>query len=66
MSYLGEIWGSRELLQNLTNREVRGKYRRTALGQLWSLANPIAAIVIYTFIFLLSSGFLPRWGTLAG
>ena len=51
MSYLGEIWGSRELLQNLTNREVRGKYRRTVLGQLWSLANPIAAIVIYTFIF---------------
>ena len=51
MSYLGTIWESRELLQNLTNREVRGKYRRTALGQLWSLANPIAAILIYTFIF---------------
>lgn len=51
MSYLSEIWRSRELLQNLTNREVRGKYRRTALGQLWSLANPIAAILIYTFIF---------------
>ena len=51
MSYLKEIWQSRELLQNLTNREVRGKYRRTALGQLWSLANPIAAILIYTFIF---------------
>jgi ABC-2 type transport system permease protein len=51
MTYLGEIWRSRELLHNLTNREVRGKYRRTALGQLWSLANPIAAIVIYTFIF---------------
>ena len=51
MSYLSDIWGSRELLQNLTNREVRGKYRRTALGQLWSLANPIAAILIYTCIF---------------
>jgi len=51
MSYLNDIWNSRELLQNLTNREVRGKYRRTALGQLWSLANPIAAILIYTFIF---------------
>ncbi|CAB4571311.1 unannotated protein [freshwater metagenome] len=51
MSYLSDIWGSRELLQNLTNREVRGKYRRTALGQLWSLANPLAAILIYTFIF---------------
>ena len=51
MSYLKDIWQARELLQNLTNREVRGKYRRTALGQLWSLANPIAAILIYTFIF---------------
>ena len=51
MSYLRDIWESRELLQNLTNREVRGKYRRTALGQLWSLANPLAAILIYTFIF---------------
>ena len=51
MSYVTEIWQSRELLQNLTNREVRGKYRRTALGQLWSLANPVAAILIYTFIF---------------
>ena len=51
MSYVSEIWNSRELLQNLTNREVRGKYRRTALGQLWSLANPISAILIYTFIF---------------
>lgn len=51
MSYLRDIWESRELLHNLTNREVRGKYRRTALGQLWSLANPIAAILIYTFIF---------------
>jgi ABC-2 type transport system permease protein len=51
MTYVGDIWRSRELLYNLTNREVRGKYRRTALGQLWSLANPIAAIVIYTFIF---------------
>ena len=51
MNDVVEIWSSRELLQNLTNREVRGKYRRTALGQLWSLANPIAAILIYTFIF---------------
>ncbi len=51
MTYLRDIWRSRELLHNLTNREVRGKYRRTALGQLWSLANPIAAILIYTFIF---------------
>jgi len=50
-TYFHDVWNSGELLWNLTQREVRGKYKRTALGQLWSLANPIAAIIVYTFIF---------------
>lgn len=41
----------RELLRNLTLREVRGKYKRTALGQLWSLLNPVATMVIFTIVF---------------
>jgi ABC-2 type transport system permease protein len=51
MSYLRDLVSARELLFNLAQREIRGKYKRTALGQLWSLANPIAAIIIYTFVF---------------
>jgi lipopolysaccharide transport system permease protein len=51
MSYFGDVIKARELLTNLAQREIRGKYKRTALGQLWSLANPIAAIIIYTFVF---------------
>jgi lipopolysaccharide transport system permease protein len=50
-SYLSGFTTSRELLLNLTLREVRGKYKRTALGQLWSLANPFAAMLVYTFVF---------------
>jgi lipopolysaccharide transport system permease protein len=50
-SYLSGFAKSRELLYNLTLREVRGKYKRTALGQLWSLANPFAAMLVYTFVF---------------
>lgn len=50
-TYFRDVFNSGELLWNLTQREVRGKYKRTALGQLWSLANPIAAIIVYTFIF---------------
>lgn len=50
-AYFRDLAASRELLWNLTQREIRGKYKRTALGQLWSLANPIAAIIVYTFIF---------------
>lgn len=51
MKYLQEVWGSRELLYNLTSREVRGKYKRTIFGQLWSLANPLALMLIYTLVF---------------
>ena len=50
-TYFKDVFSSGELLWNLTQREVRGKYKRTALGQLWSLANPLAAIIVYTFIF---------------
>ncbi|WP_066041773.1 ABC transporter permease [Herbiconiux solani] len=51
MGYLKEVFASRELLANLTLREVRGQYKRTIFGQLWSLANPLAAMVVYTFVF---------------
>jgi ABC-2 type transport system permease protein len=51
MKYLKEVFASRELLFNLVSREVKGKYKRTFFGQLWSLANPLALMVIYTFVF---------------
>lgn len=51
MSILGDIRDSRELVRNLTMREVKGKYKRTVLGQLWSLANPLAAMLVYSFVF---------------
>ena len=51
MTTLAQLRGSRELLSNLTMREVRGKYKRTALGQLWSLINPLAMMMIFTAVF---------------
>lgn len=51
MPYFRELIATRELLWNLTMREVKGKYRRTLLGQLWSLINPIATMLVYTVVF---------------
>jgi len=51
MNYLKQVLASRELLINLTMREIKGKYKRTVFGQLWSLANPLALMLIYTFVF---------------
>jgi ABC-2 type transport system permease protein len=51
MSTLTQINASRELLWNLTLRELRTKYRRSVLGWTWSLLNPLATVVIYGFVF---------------
>lgn len=51
MGIISDLKESRELLYNLTMREVKGKYKRTALGQLWSLANPVALMLVYSFVF---------------
>jgi lipopolysaccharide transport system permease protein len=51
VSAASQLRDSRELLINLTMREVRGKYKRTALGQFWSLLNPLAMMLIFTVVF---------------
>jgi len=44
------------LLINLTLREVRSQYKRTALGRIWSLVNPLANIATFSVIFGLLFG----------
>jgi ABC-2 type transport system permease protein len=51
MTTVAEYAAARELLGNLTQRELRGKYKRSALGWAWSLINPLALAVIFTFVF---------------
>ena len=45
------VYQSRELLWNLTLRELRTKYRRSFLGWAWSMLNPLAMVAIYGFVF---------------
>lgn len=48
---LREILSYRELLLNLTLRELRTRYRRSTLGWAWSLLNPIATMLIFSVVF---------------
>lgn len=66
MTVLSDLRGSRELLTNLTLREVRGKYKRTALGQAWSLVNPLTTMLIYTVVFALVFRIAPPVGDPSG
>lgn len=45
------IWASRDVLWNLTLRELRSKYRRSFLGWSWSMLNPLATVGIFGFVF---------------
>ena len=51
MTRLAELTGSRELMVNLTLRELRGKYKRSLLGWSWSLLNPLATMLIFSLVF---------------
>lgn len=46
-----DLVSSRELLLNLTLRELRGKYKRSVLGWAWSMLNPLATVAIFSLVF---------------
>jgi lipopolysaccharide transport system permease protein len=54
------LWHHRELWWRLTEREVLGRYRGSALGIGWSFITPLAMLAVYTFVF--SQVFKARWG----
>jgi lipopolysaccharide transport system permease protein len=56
------LWQHRELWWRLTEREVLGRYRGSALGIAWSFITPLAMLAVYTFVF--SQVFKARWGGL--
>lgn len=66
MTALAEMIERRELLTNLTLRELRGKFKRTALGWAWSMLNPLSQIAIYSVVFSLFLGGTPETGNPSG
>jgi lipopolysaccharide transport system permease protein len=48
---LQELWEYRDLLLILAGRDVKLRYKQTALGILWVVLQPIIAALIFTVIF---------------
>ena len=46
-----ETWNHRSIIRNLTERELKAKYKKSVLGWVWSLLNPLATLVIYSIVF---------------
>jgi GT2 family glycosyltransferase len=48
---LSELWRYRELIWNLTARDLKVKYQRSWLGFLWTLLNPLVTVGVLVAIF---------------
>jgi lipopolysaccharide transport system permease protein len=54
------LWRNRQLILQMTKREVVGRYKGSVMGLAWSFFNPVFMLTVYTFVF--SSIFKSRWG----
>ncbi|MGA9032923.1 MAG: ABC transporter permease [Sulfuricaulis sp.] len=64
MGMFRSLWRNRQLIWQMTQREVVGRYKGSALGLTWSFFNPVLMLVVYTFVF--SEIFKSRWGGIGG
>jgi ABC-type polysaccharide/polyol phosphate export permease len=46
-----ELYKYRELLKTSVKKEIRGKYKGSVLGVLWSFINPLLQVLVYAIVF---------------
>jgi len=46
-----DLWRSRELLFFLTWRDIKVRYKQTALGVLWAILQPVISMVVLSIVF---------------
>ncbi len=51
---------NRFLIEQLTKRDISGRYKGSMLGNAWSFITPLLMLAVYTFVFTVV--FKARWG----
>ena len=46
-----EIYQYRQMIFSLVKKDLRGRYKGSVLGFLWTFINPLMQLVVYTFVF---------------
>jgi lipopolysaccharide transport system permease protein len=59
-NFIRSLSRNRQLLRQMTKREILGRYRGSFLGLFWSFFQPIFMLAVYTFVF--SVVFQAKWG----
>jgi ABC-type polysaccharide/polyol phosphate export permease len=50
---VADLYHYRELIRNLVTRDLKVRYKNSALGVLWSLLNPLLMTLVFTVVFTL-------------
>ncbi|MBQ2265718.1 MAG: ABC transporter permease [Oscillospiraceae bacterium] len=58
MQQIKELYAYRQMIFSLVKKDLRGRYKGSVLGFLWTFINPLFQLVVYTivFSFILKSG----------
>lgn len=51
MKLLQELWNYREMINNLVKRDLKSRYKGSALGFLWMFLNPLLQLFVYNIAF---------------
>lgn len=51
MNKLKEIYAYREMIISLVRKDLRGRYKGSVLGFLWTFINPLLQLMVYTMVF---------------
>ena len=51
MKIFKSLYQYRELLKSNVKKEIRGKYKGSFLGVLWSFINPLLSVLVYAIVF---------------
>lgn len=51
ISKIKEIYEYREMIASMIRRDLRGRYKASVLGFLWTFLNPLFQLFIYTMVF---------------
>ena len=56
LAKLIELWRYRELVTNLTVRDLKARYKNSILGVGWSLLNPLLMMLVFTLVYTVMLG----------
>lgn len=51
MQTIKELYAYREMIISLVRRDLKGRYKGSVLGFMWTFINPLLQLVVYTLVF---------------